>query len=193
MTHSPRRRARARLALLRLGALPLLAILLTAGCLGGSKKKNATPTPSGATGAAVAPSASPVGVAPTLRAGTPAVRSATPPVPFTPSPPTPSPTPTPAPTPAVRDENGLKIQDVSFDATVIEAGGVRIRSAPAVDPGNVVGSVPEGAKVSVEGKVLNGAEAEQGKGTVWCVVGVKQYIYCGEGYIQPMGATPAAR
>jgi len=52
---------------------------------------------------------------------------------------------------------------------------------------NVVGSVPEGAIVNVEGKVLNGAEAEQGKGTVWCIVGVKQYIYCAEGYVTNVG------
>ncbi|HEY8837429.1 MAG TPA: SH3 domain-containing protein, partial [Dehalococcoidia bacterium] len=71
------------------------------------------------------------------------------------------------------------------------SGGLRIRSAPATDA-PVVGSLAEGTLVNVEGKVLNGAEAEQGKGTVWFIVGVKQYIYGAEGYVQSLSTpTPA--
>ena len=44
----------------------------------------------------------------------------------------------------------------------------------------------------VEGRVLNGTEAEQGKGTIWCIVGIKQYAYCPPGYIEPLSTpTPA--
>lgn len=124
----------------------------------------------------------------------PNVPLATPGVALTPVPqrPTPAPaTPLPSPTPNVRQENGLQIVDESFDAVITASGGVRIRSAPQVAPDNVVGSLPEGALVHVEGRVLNGAEGEPGKGTVWCIVGVKQYIYCGEGYIhRASGPTP---
>lgn len=192
MTYLPRRHVRLRRSALLASAALLVAAVLTTGCLGGNKKKSNTQAPL-ATPAASAAATNPLpGVPLTTPAATPAVRITTPVVPFTPAPPTSSPTPTPPPTPQVRTENGLQIVDQSFAATVIEPGGVRVRSAPAVDAGNVVGSVPEGAKVSVEGKVLNGAEAEPGKGTVWCIVGVKQYIYCGEGYVQPVGGTPAA-
>ncbi|HEY8838747.1 MAG TPA: hypothetical protein VIO16_13960, partial [Dehalococcoidia bacterium] len=51
---------------------------------------------------------------------------ATPGMPITPSANTPSPTPTPTPTtgPAVRDENGLRIQDVAFSGKVTVSGGL---------------------------------------------------------------------
>jgi hypothetical protein len=121
---------------------------------------------------------------------------------FTPGAPTPtraltSPSPTPLPstptaaaTPAIHEENGLQIQDVTFAATVSEPGGVRIRSAPQLDPNNIVGSLPQGAPIQVTGEVLNGAEAEQGLGKTWCIVGVQQYIYCGKGYISQGNAAP---
>lgn len=174
---------------------PLLAATLLLGCGGGKKKAN-TPaaTPTLATAPAVQSAlatATPVGSRTlpavtftaipqaTLRPGTPSTGS-----------PTPSTTPAASPTPGVRTENGLQIQDVAFTGKVAASGGLRIRSAPNLSGDNVVGSVPEGATVNVEGKVLNGAEAESGKGTVWCIVGVKQYVYCPEGYITNIG-TPA--
>lgn len=165
--------------------LPLaLAGILTGGCLHGSAKKPITPATSAAASPAarVATTAGPV-VSPTLFA------TPRPAVPVTPPATTPSPRPTPTAGPAVRDENGLKIQDVHFVGRIAASGGLRIRSAPAADA-PVVASVPEGALVNVEGKVLNGAEAEQGKGTVWYIVGVKQYVYGAEGYVQQVGGTP---
>jgi hypothetical protein len=181
MSDACRRRAREGVALFAIAA----ALLLLAAC-GGSKKKNnntaASTTPAALTTAVASATVLP-GV-PITTPGALPVQQRTPVV-------TPIPhTPTPQPTPAVRNENGLQIVDVSFDAVVSEAGGVRIRSAPQVDSGNVVGSLPQGAPVQVEGRVLNGAEAEPGLGTVWCIVGVKQYIYCGNGYITQNGASP---
>ena len=86
------------------------------------------------------------------------------------------------------------IQDVQFTATVAADGGLRIRSSPDASGSNIVGSVAQGTQVNVEGKVLNGAEAEPGKGTIWYLVGPQQYIYGAEGYVVPLGgtATPAA-
>ena len=171
----------------RLGA-PLLVValaVLVAACGSSKKKANNTAPTAAATATATAVAASTVlpGVPITTPGALPA-RQNTPIV-------TPIPrTPTPEPTPTVRMEGNLQIVDVSFSATVTEAGGVRIRSAPQVDAGNVVGSLPQGAAVQVEGRVLNGAEAEQGLGTVWCIVGVKQYIYCGNGYLSQSGPAP---
>ncbi len=175
-----------------LAPLALAALLLACG---GKKKANtpaATPTivvptiqtarttpalPAGSSSAPVqTPTAFPQA---TLRPGTPPAGS-----------PTPSATPAASPTPGVRTEGGLQIQDVAFTGKVAASGGLRIRSAPTVSADNLVGSVAEGATLNVEGKVLNGAEAESGKGTVWCIVGVKQYVYCPEGYITNIG-TPA--
>ena len=97
--------------------------------------------------------------------------------------PTPGP-PTPTPTPAPRDVNGLMVVDEVWVGIVREPGGLRIRSAPRLEPGNVVGSVAEGTPVNVEGRVLNGQEAETGKGTVWLIVGPSQYIYAAQGYVE---------
>ncbi len=166
----------------------MIAETLATGCIGGSKKQQNKGFPAVASSPTAVLQASPAAVT------TPVVLAvATPGMPITPSANTPSPTPTPTPTtgPAVRDENGLRIQDVAFSGKVTVSGGLRIRSAPATDA-PVVGSLAEGTLVNVEGKVLNGGEAEQGKGTVWFIVGVKQYIYGAEGYIQTLGTpTPA--
>lgn len=103
----------------------------------------------------------------------------------TPTPePTPPATPTASPTPTPRNVGGLLIVDEVWTGRVVEAGGLRIRSAPRVEPGNVVGSVPQGAEVHVQGRVLNGQEAEPGKGTEWLIVGPNQYIYAGQGYVE---------
>lgn len=105
--------------------------------------------------------------------------------PATPTPePTPTATPTASPTPTPRNVGGLLIVDEVWTGRVVEAGGLRIRSAPRVEPGNVVGSVPQGAEVHVQGRVLNGQEAEPGKGTEWLIVGPNQYIYAGQGYVE---------
>lgn len=103
--------------------------------------------------------------------------------PATPSP-TPSPTPPASGTPAPRNVNGLMVVDETWVGRVVEAGGLRIRRAPRVEPGNVVGSVAQGTEVNVEGRVLNGQEAEPGKGTVWLIVGPSQYIYAAPGYVE---------
>jgi hypothetical protein len=81
-------------------------------------------------------------------------------------------------------ENGLQIIDEVWVGIVREAGGLRIRSAPRIQSGNVVGSVAQNAEVQVSGRVLNGEEAETGKGTVWLIVGPNQYIYAAPGYIE---------
>lgn len=99
----------------------------------------------------------------------------------TPGPPAP---PTPAATAAPRNVNGLMIVDETWVGRVVEPGGLRIRSAPRVETGNVVGSVPDGVLVNVEGRVLNGQEAEPGKGTVWLIVGINQYLYLGSNYVE---------
>jgi hypothetical protein len=98
--------------------------------------------------------------------------------------PTPTPPPTPSPTPAPRNVNGLMVVDETWVGRVVEPGGLRIRSAPRVDAGNVVGSIAQGTDVTVEGRVLNGQEAEPGRGTVWLIVGPSQYIYAPEGYVE---------
>ncbi len=98
--------------------------------------------------------------------------------------PTVTPSPTASPTPTPRNVGGLLIVDEVWTGRVVEAGGLRIRSAPRVEPGNVVGSVPQGAEVQVQGRVLNGQEAEPGKGTEWLIVGPNQYIYAGTGYVE---------
>lgn len=161
------------------------ALLL--GCIGGGKKRPATPPPAASTPLAAAATTA---VAPTAAATTPNI-VATLRSPVTPPPATLPSTPAASPTPAVRDENGLKIQDDRFAGKVTASGGVRIRSSPETSGSNVVGSLPEGALLNVEGRVLNGAEAEQGKGTVWYIVGVKQYVYGADGYVQRLGGAPA--
>ncbi|HZQ37495.1 MAG TPA: hypothetical protein VFD32_16300 [Dehalococcoidia bacterium] len=188
---SPRFVTSPRLAALAAAAL---ATSLLLGCGGGKKKANtpvATPSVAAATvrtaqATATVPAtgSSPVLATPTafpqatLRPGTPLAGS-----------PTPAATPGASPTPGVRTENGLQIQDVAYTGKVTTSGGLRIHSAPSVSS-SVVGSVPEGAAVNVEGKVLNGEEAEAGKGKVWCIVGIQQYMYCPEGYVTNVG-TPA--
>ena len=87
-------------------------------------------------------------------------------------------------TPAPRNVNGLMIVDETWVGRIVEPGGLRIRSAPRVEPGNIVGSLPDGALVNVTGRVLNGQEAEPGKGTIWLIVGVNQYIYAPPGYVE---------
>jgi hypothetical protein len=182
--------------------LALAAALASSGCSLGSKKKAANNAGGGTPVVAASAVASPAaGVQATLPAGTsvatpPAgtpVRLSTPGAPVTPPPavtPTPSPTPTAPATPAIRTEDGLQIQDVQFAATVSADGGLRIRSAPTLDA-PVVASVGQGARVNVEAKILNGAEAESGKGTVWYQVGPKQYVYGAEGYLTPLQGTPS--
>jgi hypothetical protein len=131
---------------------------------------------------------------------TPPPRAITAVVGATPAPePTPAPTPeaspspapapagtpaAPTPTPAPRVADGLQIVDETWVGVVREAGGLRIRSAPRIQPGNVVGSVPQNAEVNVSGRVLNGDEAEPGKGTVWLIVGINQYMYAPVGYVE---------
>ena len=61
---------------------------------------------------------------------------------------------------------------------------MRVRWAPRIETGNVVGSVAEGTPVNVEGRVLNGQEAEPGKGTTWLIVGPNQYIYAAPGFVE---------
>jgi hypothetical protein len=98
--------------------------------------------------------------------------------------PTASPSPGPTATPTPRNVGGLLVVDEMWQGRVVEPGGLRIRSAPRVEPGNVVGSVPAGTVISVQGRVLNGQEAEPGKGTVWLIVGPNQYMYAPEGYVE---------
>lgn len=127
------------------------------------------------TGQVTAPPTAPPTVPPATAEGTPL--------------PTPDGTATPAataspPPPTPRVVNGLSILDETWVGQVNEAGGLRIRSAPRVEAGNVVGSVAQGTRVNVEGKVLNGQEAEPGKGTEWLIVGPSQYIYAAPGYVE---------
>jgi hypothetical protein len=113
-----------------------------------------------------------------------ATPAATPP-PATETPPEATPTPAgPTPTPTPRNVNGLQVIDETWVGRVAEPGGLRIRNAPQIQSGNVVGSVPQGAEINVEGRVLNGQEAEPGKGTVWLIVGPNQYIYGAQGYVE---------
>ena len=108
-----------------------------------------------------------------------------------PAPPADTPTPAPSgspgprtPTPVARVVNGLQIVDETWVGIVREQGGLRIRSAPRIDVTNVVGSVPQNAQVQVSGRVLNGQEAESGKGNIWLIVGPNQYIYAPPGYVE---------
>jgi hypothetical protein len=80
--------------------------------------------------------------------------------------------------------NGLQIADETSVWVVREAGGLRIRSAPAVTPDNVVGSVPQNTEVNVLGRVLNGQEAQTGGGTVWLIVAPNQYMYAAPGSVE---------
>ena len=98
--------------------------------------------------------------------------------------PSPAPVAGPPSPPAPRNVNGLMVVDEVWVGEIKEPGGLRIRSAPRVEPGNVVGSVAQGTRVNVEGRVLNGQEAEAGKGTVWLIVGPSQYIYAAPGYVE---------
>ena len=108
----------------------------------------------------------------------------------TPTPePTPTPTPTATPTPVTptpmpRVVNGLQVVDEPGTWVVREPGGLRIRSAPSVMPDNVVGSVPQNTEFQVMGRVLNGQEAETGKGTVWLIVAPNQYMYAANGSVE---------
>lgn len=102
----------------------------------------------------------------------------------TPAPPAGTPAPSPTAPPGPRIVNGLLIVDEVWGGIVRERGGLRIRSAPRVEVGNVVGSLAEGTPVTVEGRVLNGQEAEPGKGTEWLIVGPSQYIYGAPGYVE---------
>ena len=95
-----------------------------------------------------------------------------------------TPTATAAASPTPRTEGNLQIIDERWTGRVIEAGGLNIRRVPRLDPGTVVGSVAQGQRLNVEGRVLNGQEAEPGKGTVWLIIGPNQYIYFGSGYIE---------
>ncbi len=171
----------------RLLLAAILAAMLVIGCSSGKKNTTSTAPPASATPSAVASVASSTQTpAPPTVVPSPALVR-----PFTPPPSTPQPTATPIRLGGIRTENGLQIQDEQFLGRVTTPGGVRIRSAPDASAQNVVGSVPEGALVTVEGKVLNGTEAEPGKGTVWYIVGPKQYIYGAEGYVQRVDGTTA--
>ncbi len=92
-----------------------------------------------------------------------------------------------------------------FRAQVSNPDGVNIRSSPQVTPDNRTGSLAPGAIVEVEGRVLQGQEAEPGQGTLWYYVGTAgntpQFIYGAPGTLTPLtgsatpapaGATPAA-
>lgn len=121
------------------------------------------------------------------RAITAVVGSPTPEPSPSPPPESPTPTATPAaatPTATPRVVDGLQVVDEVWVGIVRESGGLRIRSAPRIQTGNVVGSVAQNAEVQVSGRVLNGEEAETGKGTVWLIVGPNQYIYAAPGYIE---------
>jgi hypothetical protein len=85
-----------------------------------------------------------------------------------------------------------------FRAQVASAQGVNIRSSPEVTATNRTGSLAPGAQVDVEGRVLQGQEAEPGNGTLWYYVGTvgstAQFIYGPEGTLAPVtgSATPSA-
>ena len=94
-------------------------------------------------------------------------------------------TPPPAtPTATPRQVNGLQVVDEPGIWVVRESGGLRIRSAPSVAPDNVVASVPQDTEFPVLGRVLNGQEAETGKGTVWLIVAPNQYLYAATGSVE---------
>lgn len=154
-------------------ALLSLSLALLAACNRGKGGKGVSPAAE-TVASAVASATPDLGRLPTITVTAGALPSAA-------APPTPS-GPTPAPAP--RLVNGLSVVDEAYLGVVREPGGLRIRSAPRIESGNVVGSVPEGAQVQVEGRVLNGQEGEPGKGTVWLIVGVNQYLYGAEGYVE---------
>jgi hypothetical protein len=85
-----------------------------------------------------------------------------------------------------------------FRAQISDPAGVNIRSSPQVTPDNRTGSLAPGAPVEVEGRVLQGQEAEQGHGTLWYYVGTAgttpQFIYGATGTLTPVtgSATPSA-
>jgi hypothetical protein len=85
-----------------------------------------------------------------------------------------------------------------FPAQVASAQGVNIRSSPEVTATNRTGSLAPGAQVEVEGRVLQGQEAEPGNGTLWYYVGTvgstPQFIYGPEGTLAPVtgSATPSS-
>lgn len=168
-----------------LGASVLgMAAMALVGCRrGGSSDSSAAaqPTPElteTATPAATAPPlVRPIATPPS---STPEANGTTVAAPVTP----PAGPPGPSPTPFVRTANGLQIIDEVWIGRVNEMGGLRVRSSPRVEPNNVVGSLPQGWEVTVEARILNGQEAEPGKGTVWLLVGVNQYVYNGTGYIE---------
>jgi hypothetical protein len=80
-----------------------------------------------------------------------------------------------------------------FPAQVTAAQGVNIRSSPEVTATNRTGSLAPGAQVDVEGRVLQGQEAEPGNGTLWYYVGTvgstAQFIYGPEGTLAPVSAS----
>lgn len=171
-TLGPRRRS----PLLKIVALALAVMVVAALAVGGVVAFRGTGDDTPTTGQATA-------------APSPTEAPAATPSPAATPPPTPEGTATPAatgspPPPTPRVVNGLRIIDETWVGQVAEAGGLRIRSAPRVEAGNVVGSVAQGTRVNVEGRVLNGQEAEPGKGTEWLIVGPGQYIYAAPGYIE---------
>jgi hypothetical protein len=99
--------------------------------------------------------------------------------------PTPTGSPVPAtPTATPRLVNGLQVVDEAGTWVVREPGGLRIRSTPNAMADNVVGSVPQNTEFQVLGRVLNGQEAETGRGTVWLIVGPNQYMYAAAGSVE---------
>jgi hypothetical protein len=91
---------------------------------------------------------------------------------------------------------GVSVVVDRFRAQVSDPDGVNIRSSPQVTADNRTGSLPQGAIVEVEGRVLQGQEAEPGQGTLWYYVGTAgntpQFIYGAPGTITPLtgSATP---
>ncbi|MGE0539575.1 MAG: hypothetical protein AB7R89_05300 [Dehalococcoidia bacterium] len=157
--------------------LPLAAVVVLLPAAACSQDKGETPSSPQAAATATEPP----------RAITAVVGTPTPEPSPSQTPESPTPTATPAaatPTATPRVENGLQVVDEVWVGIVREAGGLRIRSAPRIQSGNVVGSVAQNAEVQVSGRVLNGEEAETGKGTVWLIVGPNQYIYAAPGYIE---------
>jgi hypothetical protein len=159
-----------------IASLALVALVPLAACSRGKENGSAASTPPPATATA--------DVAGALDTPTPIV----PPLgSVTPGPAQPGVTPTPGgppPTTTPRIVDGLQVVDEMWVGIVREPGGLRLRSAPRVEPGNVVGSVAQETPVNVEGRVLNGQEAEPGKGTVWLIVGPSQYLYAAPGYVE---------
>jgi hypothetical protein len=157
--------------------LPLAAVLVLLPAVACSQDKDEPPSAGQSASSATEPPR-----AITAVVGTPTPEpTATPPVESV------TPTATPAaatPTATPRTVDGLQVVDEVWVGIVRESGGLRIRSAPRIQTGNVVGSVAQNAEVQVSGRVLNGEEAETGKGTIWLIVGPNQYIYAAPGYIE---------